>query len=179
MPEPFHLDLSAGERPGADSNGVGFDMANLDLKDYAVAIGLGVVAVLLLIFGGVTSDTTAVIFGLLLGGAAVVAAVNKFTAAAKVASTPLLTIPLPESDRQQILQTHLSQLLASGRGRIESVTPYAATVVTGEKVNHVLHLLISLLLCGFWVPVWILLAATGGEKRRVLTVDPCGNVKKS
>jgi hypothetical protein len=27
MPEPFHLELSAGERHGADSNDVGFDMA--------------------------------------------------------------------------------------------------------------------------------------------------------
>ncbi len=122
MPEPFHLDLSA-ERHGADSNGVGFDMANRDLKDYAVAIGLGVVAVLLLIFGGVTSDTTAVTFGLLLGSAAVVAAVNKFTGATKAASTPLLTVPRSDAEPQQALQTHLSQLLASGRGRIESVTP--------------------------------------------------------
>ena len=86
MPEPFHLDLSAGERHGADSNDVGFDMANLGPKKFAVAIGLGIVAVLLLIFGGVTSsDTSAVIFGLLLGGAAVVAAGQLRDGASKLA----------------------------------------------------------------------------------------------
>jgi hypothetical protein len=33
---------------------------------------------------------------------------------------------------------------------------YVAAVSNGP--NHVLHLLITLLLCGFWLPVWILLA---------------------
>jgi hypothetical protein len=36
-------------------------------------------------------------------------------------------------------------------------------VVTGKPVNHVLHLLLSLFLCAMWVPVWLIMAAVGGE----------------
>jgi hypothetical protein len=95
---------------------------------------------------------------------------------AKMAPPPLLTVPIPDDQRQQILQNRLSQLLASGQGRIESATPYAATVITGQKVNHVLHLLISIFLCGLWLPVWLIVSQSGGERRQVLMVDPCGNI---
>jgi len=32
------------------------------------------------------------------------------------------------------------------------------TAHTRKEVNHILHLLISFLLCGLWIPVWILLS---------------------
>jgi hypothetical protein len=49
-------------------------------------------------------------------------------------------------------------------------------VVQGKPVNHVLHLLVTVLLCGLWLPVWIVVALDGGEKRQVLSVDHCGNI---
>ena len=81
--------------------------------------------------------------------------------------------------RRQNLQNSLSMEVATFRGRVESVTPYSAVVVTGQKVNHILHLLVSVLLCGFWLPIWLLVSLTGGEKRHVLAVDQCGNVTRS
>jgi len=45
-------------------------------------------------------------------------------------------------------------------------------------VNHILHLLLTVFLCGFWLPVWLLVAVTGGEKRSVLAVDQCGNISR-
>jgi len=88
------------------------------------------------------------------------------------------TTPIPDDVRQRRLQEQLSQEITYSRGRVEAVTPYSAVVVSGQPVNHVLHLLASVFLCGLWIPVWILLAATGGEKRHVLTVDPYGNVAR-
>jgi hypothetical protein len=84
----------------------------------------------------------------------------------------------PQSDevRQRRLQDYLSRHVATTKGRIESMTDYSAVVIQGHKVNHVLHLLISVFLCGLWLPIWLVLAMTGGEKRTVLTVDQCGNV---
>ncbi|WP_156750092.1 hypothetical protein [Mycobacterium sp. E2479] len=62
-------------------------------------------------------------------------------------------------------------------GRIEARMPTSAIVVTGKPVNHVLHLLITVLLCGLWLPVWIILAANGGEKRTMVSVDEYGQVQ--
>lgn len=36
----------------------------------------------------------------------------------------------------------------------------------GTKANHVLHLLLSLVSCGLWLPVWLIVAAaTSGNYR--------------
>ena len=42
----------------------------------------------------------------------------------------------------------------------------------GQQVNHILHFLISVLSCGLWVFVWIVLAAGGGVKRQTIAVPP-------
>ncbi len=39
-------------------------------------------------------------------------------------------------------------------------------------MNHILHLLLSVFTLGLWIPVWILLALTGGEEQVRLSVDP-------
>ncbi|WP_396921662.1 hypothetical protein [Mycolicibacterium sp.] len=89
------------------------------------------------------------------------------------------TVLVSDEVRRQNLQNALSHEVAVSRGRIESVTPYSAVLVTGQKVNHILHLLVSVLLCGLWLPIWLIISLNGGEKRHVLTVDPCGNVTRS
>jgi hypothetical protein len=95
------------------------------------------------------------------------------------APVTLSTTPQPDEVRQHQLQEYLSQYIAETLGRVESVTPYSAVVVHGQKVNHVLHLLISVLLCGLWLPVWLVVAVTGVERRTVIAVDHCGNVTTS
>lgn len=89
------------------------------------------------------------------------------------------TVLVSDEVRRQNLQNALSHEVAVSRGRIESVTPYSAVLVTGQKVNHILHLLVSVLLCGLWLPIWLIISLDGGEKRHVLTVDQCGNVTRS
>ena len=41
-------------------------------------------------------------------------------------------------------------------------------MVKGRRTNHLLHLLLSVISLGFWVPVWVLLGISGGEKRKVI-----------
>jgi hypothetical protein len=96
-----------------------------------------------------------------------------------VEPTNLLTTPQSDAARQLVFQEYLSRYIAATEGRVESETAYSAIVVHGEKVNHVLHLLISALMCGLWLPVWFYLAQTGGEVRSVITVDQCGNISTS
>ena len=46
----------------------------------------------------------------------------------------------------------------------------------GKPVNHVLHLILTLVTCLVWGLVWLVLALTGGEKRSIASVDEFGNV---
>ena len=91
----------------------------------------------------------------------------------------LSTVPVSDDVRSRNLQAAIAHDVAATAGRVETVTPFTAVLAVGRPVNHVLHLLVSVLLCGLWLPVWALIAASGGERRSVLTVDGCGNVSRA
>lgn len=77
--------------------------------------------------------------------------------------------------RRDLLSQQIQNEVARG-GRIESRGDYDATVVFGHRVNHVLHLILSLVTLGLWVIVWIIVSLTGGEKRTLIVVDEFGRV---
>jgi hypothetical protein len=53
----------------------------------------------------------------------------------------------------------------------------AVLVKPGEKVNHLLHFLISVISCGFWLLVWAYLALVKAKEQRVrISIDNGGNV---
>lgn len=148
------------------------------LQRYLVPIVLAGVTVVAFFLAVVFDAAFFAVVGMLslIGAVGMAARINLEPAQAPViVSTTLVS----DEVRRQNLQNFLSQEIAVSRGRVESVTPYSAVVVTGQKVNHVLHLLVSVLLCGFWLPIWLIIALTGGEKRHVLAVDQCGNVTRS
>jgi hypothetical protein len=78
-------------------------------------------------------------------------------------------------EREEILARQVQSAIATG-GRLQSQTSYTAVIVKGQQVNHVLHLILTVLTAGLWAIVWIIVAATGGEKRQMITVDEFGNV---
>lgn len=82
---------------------------------------------------------------------------------------------LPMQQRAAIMQQALRDLAFNG-WRIEMADGTRAVVVNGAPVNHILHLLLSFFTCGLWLPIWAIVAATGGVKRRHLYVDDYGNV---
>ena len=44
------------------------------------------------------------------------------------------------------------------------------TVITGKTTDHALHLILSIITCGMWVPVWIIFAVVGAlRKPKVVT----------
>ena len=47
-------------------------------------------------------------------------------------------------------------------------------MVRGNKVNHVLHLILTLVTVGLWVIIWLVLALSGGEKREIVKIDEWG-----
>lgn len=52
--------------------------------------------------------------------------------------------------------------------RVTSRSDTQAQLAKGKPVSHVLHLLLSLITLGFWIPVWILVTIAGGEKHKLV-----------
>ena len=44
------------------------------------------------------------------------------------------------------------------------------------KTNHILHLVLAVITCGVWVPIWILIAMNNASKRSGLTNGPVSKV---
>ena len=78
-------------------------------------------------------------------------------------------------ERREILEQCIIGVTAQLGYRLESRTEFSATVISGAKVNHVLHLLLSIVTAGLWIIVWVLIGLTGGEQRWFIYVDEYGN----
>ena len=79
--------------------------------------------------------------------------------------------------RRAILAQNVTSAVAAG-ARVETQSDFMAVLVSGKKVNHLLHFFIGIFTLGAWWIVWAILALTGGEKRAVIQVDEYGNVIK-
>jgi hypothetical protein len=81
--------------------------------------------------------------------------------------------------RKELLARAVANQVRQG-WRVESQMDYQAVLVTGQRVNHILHLILTLVTLGLWAIVWIVLAFIGGEKRMVIEVDEYGhtNIQK-
>lgn len=79
--------------------------------------------------------------------------------------------------RRAILAQNVTSAVAAG-ARVETQSDFMAVLVSGKKVNHLLHFFIGIFTLGAWWIVWAILALTGGEKRAMIQVDEYGNVIK-
>ena len=78
-------------------------------------------------------------------------------------------------ERKALLGQAVSNAVRQG-ARVEGQSDYQSITVQGKPVNHILHLILTLVTFGLWAIIWIILVLTGGEKRRTITVDEWGNV---
>lgn len=58
--------------------------------------------------------------------------------------------------------------------RVESQADGITTMVTGKRPNHALHLILSIITLGLWIPVWICITLFGGERRVMIVDSPDG-----
>ncbi len=75
-----------------------------------------------------------------------------------------------DAERQGALDSRIARELAGG-GNLESQSGYTAVLIKGKKVNHILHLILSVLTAGFWLIVWAILVITNKRQRIVLHVN--------
>jgi hypothetical protein len=87
-------------------------------------------------------------------------------------------VTVTDADRRSALERAVTVELTRG-GRLESQTNYNAVVLHGNKVNHILHLILSLLTAGLWLFVWLVLVLTNKQQRVVLSVDEAGGVLRT
>ena len=85
---------------------------------------------------------------------------------------------LTRLERREALQKRIEEFTRRKNYWVESRSDYEAVLVKGRRVNHLLHGILSVLTVGVWLPVWILLAVFGGEKRRRFYVTPEGKVEQ-
>ena len=90
-------------------------------------------------------------------------------------SSPLEAVA--QEERKSRLSLAVRQEVAAG-GRVESQTEYTAIVRHGKPVNHILHLILTLVTAGLWAIVWVIVSivAASGRKAISLTVDEYGQV---
>lgn len=81
-----------------------------------------------------------------------------------------------DADRRSVLLAQTIQANVVRGARVESQGQYNAVLVWGRPVNHVLHLILTIVTAGLWGLVWLILALSGGESRTMVSVDDFGNV---
>ena len=75
--------------------------------------------------------------------------------------------------RQQQAQAVANEVLQGSV--VQSSSDYQAVLVSGSKVNHLLHFAITVVSCGFWACVWLFLSLTGGEEVYIVNTPEFGN----
>jgi len=82
---------------------------------------------------------------------------------------------LSEQERVQILNNAVYSWIANGWTCEASNPPYAI-LSSKKKVNHWLHLFLTLFTFSFWILIWAAIALTAGTVRYQLFVDENGKV---
>lgn len=82
-----------------------------------------------------------------------------------------------EQSKRAALDAAVAKTIAEKGGRVAYQGADRAVVVTGRPVNHILHLLLTIVTGGVWIFAWILISATGGERSSTFTVDDQGSVR--
>jgi hypothetical protein len=85
---------------------------------------------------------------------------------------------MTDPERKQVLADTVADGVKHGWG-VEAQSDYQAVMVKGKRPNHLLHLILTIVTLGFWAVIWILVALSGGEKRKVVQVDESGNATVS
>ena len=101
--------------------------------------------------------------------------INNFWAR-NIATKPIILYTTERSDAERKVILEKKIILYVSRGwNLDTQTEFAAVLRTGKRLNHILHLLLSLVTFGFWILVWIFLGLINRVSTTTITVDKFGN----
>lgn len=83
---------------------------------------------------------------------------------------------LNDQQRKGVLTSFIARQTSKG-WRLQFRGDYEAQLLRGKPTNHVLHLILSVITLGLWIPVWICVSLFTGQKEWFVTVDEFGNVR--
>ncbi|GAB2983858.1 hypothetical protein [Nocardioides montaniterrae] len=83
----------------------------------------------------------------------------------------------PEQRKRNLAQAVQSEVVAGWR--VESQTDESAVLVKGGVTNHTLHLILTLITCGIWSLVWLVMVLVNQRKTVMLRVDDYGNILRT
>jgi nitrate reductase alpha subunit len=86
--------------------------------------------------------------------------------------------PVGMEQRRDVLNQAVVLQAGIYKGRVAHQSDTEAVIITGKPVNHILHLILSVLTLGLWLVVWLIVGIRGGEKQLKLSVDEYGRVSQ-
>jgi hypothetical protein len=84
-------------------------------------------------------------------------------------------MPATDEHRRAHLVWAIQHILAKPGGTVQVAGPYDA-VILGPGMSHGAHVLLTILFVGFWLPVWLLCAATYKRSVYHVAVDERGQL---
>lgn len=96
--------------------------------------------------------------------------------AKNIATKPIVlsTTERSDTERKSILDKQII-FYASLGWRLDTQTDFAAVFSSGKRLNHILHLILSLVTFGIWIIFWIVMGLTNKIVITTVSVDLYGN----
>lgn len=84
----------------------------------------------------------------------------------------------PSNEERKLKLARVLAVEANSGWKVESQTEYTAVLYYGKggKINHILHLLLSLITFGIWLIVWIIIGLSNQRKTKVVAIDESGEI---
>lgn len=86
--------------------------------------------------------------------------------------------PVPLEHRRWLLEHEIAKSVGNG-ATISYRTADLAVLTYGQPVNHAVHAIVTIFMCGLWLPFWLLFAFVGGQQRVTVWVDDHGQVQRA
>jgi hypothetical protein len=101
---------------------------------------------------------------------------NELTIRSQARELVLSTTPRSVVQREAILQKKILQYVGMGY-EVQMQSDFQAVLSYNKRPNHILHFFLTILLIGFWLIVWIIIALKNHKYYLTITVDEFGNTR--
>jgi hypothetical protein len=97
-----------------------------------------------------------------------------------IATKPVILSSTERSDaeRKSLLEKQIISHVSRG-WRLDTQADFAAVLSSGKRLNHILHLLLSIVTFGIWIIFWIVMGLTNKIATVTISVDKFGNTSIS